>query len=393
MHDDSRSPDQPFDDDARSGADWDALARYAAGESSPAEAVAVAAWLETHPADAALVAFVRSGLEHQVAAPTVDVEMALARVRARISGESAASVTQQPFAPAARPALTIAAGGAARPALRSIARRPWSGARRAGLAAAAVVAVTVVVSVARTVATATLPETATTAAASGSVPRVYQTRVGQRDSVLLPDGSRVVLAPGSRLVVGARFDSARIVELEGVAYFDVRHDDAHPFIVRSRGAEIRDVGTAFSVSNDGEGSVSVAVTEGIVAMRAMTGAPPVELRAGDRGVMTGAAPSSAGGETLGGRIQVSPGSVTADDIGWTHGDLSYRDAPVSLVLADLRRWYGVTLQLTDSSLQRRTLKISFAGNTAAQAVERTALALGAELVQRGDTVLLRPLAR
>jgi transmembrane sensor len=388
MHDDFRSSDQPLEDATGSGTDWDALARYAAGESPAAEAASVEAWLETHPADAALVAFVRSGLEHQVAAPTVDVEMALARVRDRISAESSAPMAEQRNAPA-RPPLTVSQGGAA----RSVARRPWSATRRVGLAAAAVMTLTLAFSIARTVTRTTLPDETRTAAASVAAPRVYETRVGQRDSVLLADGSRVILAPGSRLAVGARFDSARTVELDGAAYFDVRHDETHPFTVRSRGAEIRDVGTAFSVSNDGEGSVSVAVTEGVVAMRSMAGAAPVELRAGDRGVMMGAAAMSGHGQSTSGVIRVLPGTVTPDDVAWTRGDLSYRDAPVSLVLADLKRWYGVTLQVTDSSLQRRTLKISFAGSNAAEAVEKVALALGAETVQRGDTVLLRMPAR
>ena len=90
---------------------------------------------------------------------------------------------------------------------------------------------------------------------------------------------------------------------------------------------------------------------------------------------------------------VSRGTVTEQDVAWTHGELTYRDAPLSLVQADLRRWYGITLQVTDSALLRRTLKMSFAGDSAAGAVRKIALALGAETVQRGDTVILRMPAR
>jgi len=204
-----------------------------------------------------------------------------------------------------------------------------------------------------------------------------------------------MLAPGSRLSVAADFDAKRTVELEGAAYFEVKHDAARSFTVRSRDAEIRDIGTAFSVSTDASGSVTVAVTEGVVAMRAVSSGAgtSVELRAGDRGVMGAWSETTTGDARSKDEVVVSRGAVTADDVAWTHGDLIYRDAPMSVVQADLKRWYGIELQLTDSTLRRRTLKVSFAGDSAASAVRKIALALGAEAVQRGDTILLRVPAR
>ena len=216
---------------------------------------------------------------------------------------------------------------------------------------------------------------------SASAERVYATQVGQRDSVKLPDGSTVVLAPGSRLTVATGFNTGnRDVTLEGAAFFEVKHDGAHPFVVHSRGAEIRDIGTAFSVNTDVNGRVSVAVTHGIVALRDTTAgsAAPVELRAGDRGVL-GA-----------GTVAVARGTVTEDDMAWTRGQLAYRDAPLAEVQADVRRWYGIELQVADAALAGRTLTATFRGDSAAQVVQVSALALGANVVQHGDTILLQP---
>jgi transmembrane sensor len=70
--------------------------------------------------------------------------------------------------------------------------------------------------------------------------------------------------------------------------------------------------------------------------------------------------------------------------------LSYRDASLSEVRADLLRWYGLDLRVVDSALARRTLTASFRGDSAAQVVRVIALALGAEVVQQGDTVTLQP---
>jgi transmembrane sensor len=152
------------------------------------------------------------------------------------------------------------------------------------------------------------------------------------------------------------------------------------------GAEVRDIGTAFSVKTDREGGVAVAVTEGVVELRAAgadgvprSGAPAVTLQAGDRGDVA-----------RDGRVAPGRGVVDSAMVAWTRGQLVYRDAPLREVQADLRRWYGVDVQVTDSLLARRTLTASLPADSAAQVLRVVALALGADLLTRGDTVVLLP---
>lgn len=360
----------PADD---TNADWDAIGRYLAGESDAVEAAAMEAWLAAHPSEAELVSLVNAHTDRltQQADVEVDTEAALAAVRARIASDVPA-----------RPDLRVERGGASsaaprtppRPAVADAPARRW---RMVGMAVAAGFAAVIAISQFR--------------GRGETLPREFQTAVGQRDSLRLPDGSTVVLAPGSRLVLASSFDKgARDVTLEGAAFFEVVHDSTRPFTVHAGGADIRDIGTAFSVKTGRDGAVSVAVTHGIVSVGSAAGSvagsatnrepsvAPVELHAGDRGVL------------LGGQVAVTRGVVTDEDVAWTHGQLAYRDAPIGEVQADLQRWYGVDLQITDSALARRTLTASFKGDSAAQVLRLIALALGAEVVQRGDTVLLQP---
>ncbi len=353
-----------------SAADWDAIARFIAGESDPVEARSVAAWLAAHPGDAALVEAVhrRAGLAEARAAISVDTEAALARVRARMADDGGAM---------APPALTVERGGLAsdatrgRPAPARIAaeaRRPIRGWMVASLAAAAALAVFVV---------------NRRGSDAPTAEQVFATKVGARDSINLADGSRVILAPGSKLTVAAGFGvESRTITLEGEAFFDVKHDGAHPFTVLARGAEIRDIGTAFSVRAD-DGGVSVAVTHGIVALTETKSGKqaPVELRAGDRGVVRGE------------RVEVARGIVTEDDVSWTHGKLSYRDTPMTEVQADLRRWYGIELKLEGAELPQRTLTASLPSDSVTTVINAIALILGADAVQRGDTVTLQMTGR
>lgn len=344
---------------------WEALARYVAGESPALEATAMRAWLEAHPEDAALVAVVKARSERvvQQADISVSTDAALARVRARIDAEA------QNDAP---PMLRVERGGAAassgaRPAAAVAApRRSW---RVVGFAMAAGLA-----------AIAAVGQWRAGSVSGAGVAQEYRTQVGQRDSVRLPDGSTVVLAPGSVLTLAADYGTrTREVTLEGAAYFDVQHDEGHPFTVHTASADIRDIGTAFSVKTAADGEVAVDVTHGIVALSARANAAaPVELRAGDRGVLAQQA------------VTVRRGTVTADDVAWTRGVLSYRDASLAEVRADLQRWYGLELRIADSVLARRTLTASFRGDSATQVVRVIALALGADVVQQGDTVLLQP---
>lgn len=375
-------------------ADWDAIARFVAGESDPAESRAVEAWLAANPADAGVVAAVQARAAKaerraQLELTDAQVETALDRVRSRIEAESGdpaiavrAGTANLAAEPSIRPQLTVADGGAnagrARgttprsPAPRVAAAAPRRGIRAWQVAALASAAALVLV-VVRQVGTGT-----PTAA------QVYTTQVGARDSVQLSDGSRVILAPGSTLTVAAGYgEASRELTLDGAAFFDVKHDDSKPFIVKTKGAEIRDLGTAFSVKTDAAGGVSVAVTHGIVALRGPieSAKPAVELRAGDRGVVHGA------------DVAVSRGSVTADDVAWTRGQLVYHDTPLLEVRDDLRRWYGLELKLDGADMARRTLTATMAADSSANVLKVIALALGADIVQRGDTVILQMAGR
>ena len=213
--------------------------------------------------------------------------------------------------------------------------------------------------------------------------RTVATAVGARDSLRLPDGTHVVLAPGSRLDVAAGYGSdRRDVVLRGEAYFDVVHDDVRPFVVHAEDAFVRDIGTAFVVRSDAAEGVEVVVTKGSVSVahRAARDDEAV-LHAGDRAIVAADR-----------RVLVSRGGATPEDTSWLRGRLVYRDAPLAEVRADLRRWYGLELRLADSALGARHLTATFDGESADEVLRVIGLALGADVERRGDTAVVRPRA-
>lgn len=377
-----------------SDADWDALARYVTGESPRAEAEAVRAWLAADPERQEMLdLLVRSmaALEHRPPAD-LDVESALRSAKARLEAEAGVAlagvaagvpgigdVGEGPAVFAGAGAAPVR-GGAGRERVAGAWFRNRGGSRGWGafaLRAAAVVALVVagVVLWHSVEWTGDRPHTVAGA-------QTFRTSVGERDSVWLPDGSRVLLGPSSRLTLRPGYGgSRRELEMVGAAYFDVEPDDGRPFVVRVGGAEVRVVGTSFAVRGGGEEEVRVVVEEGAVRLR--SAAEPegggVLLEAGDRGML------DAEGRTLAER-----GAATEEDYAWRHGRLVFRDAPLDRVSAELMRWYGVKVRFEDPALEARRLTADFAGDPVREVMDVIALALGAEVAWMGDTAVVRP---
>jgi transmembrane sensor len=317
-------------------------------------------WLEAHPVEAsALTALGDATAQLSNATPSdLDVEAALKRVIERRDAAEVIPIDSRrpatrPLAPTVAPARrwrSFALPAAAAAVLLVGVSYYWHSAENGGYTPGA------------------------------SAAQTFATTIGQRDSVRLADGTRVMLAPQSRLTVAAGYgDNVREVELQGEAYFDVHHDAAKPFLVRAGDADIRDLGTTFTVRATGDQGVRVAVTSGSVSLAPKTTAnAAVVLRPGDAG-------------TLGvdGRTLVERGGTAEPDTAWTRGRLVFREAPVGTVRTELQRWYGIDLQI-DSSFASRHLSMTFEGESADRVLEVIGLSLGAEVTRQGNTAFIKP---
>ena len=178
-----------------------------------------------------------------------------------------------------------------------------------------------------------------TGAVADASPRTMRPAAGQRDSITLADGSRVILGPDSRLTVPGDYGTtARSVELRGDGYFDVRHDAAKPFTVRVGHAVVEDIGTTFTVESDAGDTTTVSVVSGSVRLRASDSAATsgAVLAAGDRGSIDRRRSSQGLPERRGRRghgLDVGPPRLSA-----TRPSARRRR---------VRAWYGRDLRVTD----------------------------------------------
>lgn len=324
---------------------WSLLARYFSGLCSSEEERAVEQWTAAQPNRGREVGMLRAAWDAAGRMPSGQrTEQALRRVAARVGVE---------FMNGGRLAD-------ATPRARAFALRTLEAPRRQWLAVLTAVAAAVALLL-----SAGLWWERSNGSSGDGPEEEYVTQPGQPTSLELIDGTRVRLGAASRLRVPADFGAgARTVTLDGEAYFAVAAGKRHPFRVWAGATVTEDLGTAFLVQmHSRDQTVDVVVVEGKVALRP-DGADhrhAVVLTPGQRGEV---APS--------GLLTVSDNVDTAALLGWLDGRLAFRRTPLAEVRAVLERWYGVRMELPDSTLAAVPVTASFAGESADEALRTLA---------------------
>ncbi|HEV8409374.1 MAG TPA: FecR domain-containing protein [Gemmatimonadaceae bacterium] len=214
---------------------------------------------------------------------------------------------------------------------------------------------------------------------------VYATGPAQTAKVRLSDGSRVVLAPMSRLSVPDNFgDAQRIVTIDGEGFFDVQHNAAMPFRVRAKNAIAEDIGTRFDVrAYHDENGVAVIVAEGAVTVGQYRG----NNAAGAEGVIarTGQRARTGGAD---GTTTVDQASVRLTD--WTAGRLTFVKTPLAEIARTIGRWYDLDVRVTDAAMGARAVTADFDAESPKEMIDALAMAVQGSVRQRGRTLTIGP---
>jgi ferric-dicitrate binding protein FerR (iron transport regulator) len=208
-----------------------------------------------------------------------------------------------------------------------------------------------------------------------------RTAAGETRTVTLPDSSRVTLAPGTVLRAPAVFAAAdRQVQLEGEAFFDVRADSLRPFIVLTRNARTRVLGTSFLVSE--------FETDRAAELVVVTGR--VEFGSRRMGQPTVITPGQAARVSEDGALVVRSDVDTAERTAWLQGRLVFRDVSFADAIPALERWYGVDIEVSDSTLARARLTAFFERQSLNEVLDLLAETLGARYERTGNRITYAP---
>lgn len=193
----------------------------------------------------------------------------------------------------------------------------------------------------------------------------------------LPDGSTVSLNRNSRITYPEKFTRGRReVKLDGEAYFDVKHQDGHSFVVEAGRAQIRVLGTSFRVKAFSGADVEVEVEKGRVML--FTVDPEagdtlsVVLAAGEQGVL----PAGSQQPVL--RVNDQP-----DRLSWLDRTLEFRQTELSQVFTVLSEHFGITIRAGNPDILRCRLSATFRDESLQTILEVIAGSFGLELKQEG----------
>jgi len=216
----------------------------------------------------------------------------------------------------------------------------------------------------------------------------YATRVGEKTSVTLPDGSVVTLNTDTALHTVASRDK-RIVYLDkGQAFFRVAHDTAHPFEVHALGRTVTAVGTAFEVRVD-RGKFAVTLVEGKVRVSAPVVAAPAKPNA------PAPAPVERTTEMLPGDqlVAVNDKEWTLDrtdpikETVWLVGRLKFEGEPLGQVAEEFNRYSTRKLVIADPKLAAKPISGTFRADDQDAFVQALAIAHIARAESENDDVV------
>jgi transmembrane sensor len=157
-------------------------------------------------------------------------------------------------------------------------------------------------------------------------PNAYSTAVGEQRIFKLPDGSILHLNTRSRAQVRYTKQQRDIELLQGEALFTVEQDTLRPFLVHTRSATIRAIGTRFNVLESPSGT-QVSVVEGTVQVSSgATASLPAQLAAGEEAKV-------ADGQVSKRRIPDMAAAVT-----WPERRLVFNNVSLDEVAAEFNRY-------------------------------------------------------
>jgi len=215
--------------------------------------------------------------------------------------------------------------------------------------------------------------------ANANSTKIYTTPVGGRETIALADGSSIDL--NTDTVV--RFEDTRnrrtVLLEKGEAFFQVKHDNARPFVVMANGHQITDIGTKFSVNN-AAGRVEVAVMEGRAKLETVSQGPKVEpavLIPGDVAVATADSISV---------VRKSSGDLT-NALGWRRGVLIFDRTPLRDVAMQFNRYNSTELVVADVA-GRMKIDGTFPANNVQDFVQLVHGVLGLRVETQGNRILI-----
>lgn len=202
-----------------------------------------------------------------------------------------------------------------------------------------------------------------------------KTTKGQRTTLTLSDGSIVSLNSDSKLTYPSSFiNNERRIELVGEAYFRVASDLTKPFFVVSGEMTTMVTGTEFNIKNRNN-KVSVIVAEGSVKTYSNKNPQVISLKKGEMVSLY-----------TNGQISKQKRVDLNHFLAWRKNKLSFSNSSLSDVMADIERYYNVSVRFNNNNNKSRTLTGIFETDSLEHILSIISLTLDIRISQDGKKI-------
>ena len=172
-----------------------------------------------------------------------------------------------------------------------------------------------------------------------------ETPSGQKSHIVLPDGTKVWLNSGSKIIYGSDYNKRqRVVKLIGEAFFDVVHNPQHPFIVKTDFVNVEDLGTAFDVhAYPNDSTLEVSLVTGSVSIKSAIDQTQIALLQPNQKVIINKA-----------NLLCALSNCNAvDESIWINNKLRFDGVSPEEMFKQLNRWYGVDITFANAPVRTR----------------------------------------
>jgi len=191
---------------------------------------------------------------------------------------------------------------------------------------------------------------------------LYETAVGERSTVTLPDGTRLTLNTDSRVRVSYSSSHRMLTLVQGEIYVKVAKDETRPLSVLANDRIVQAVGTEFNLQITADQKIELLVTEGRVRVavhaapaggreRTAPDALPVtslEVTAGQRLTVDNREPDSGLAKTA----KPATSEEIEVKLSWQQGNLIFRGEPLEEAMREIGRYTSVEFVILDDDLKQ-----------------------------------------
>ncbi len=211
--------------------------------------------------------------------------------------------------------------------------------------------------------------------------QTFATTIGGREALALGDGSKIELNTDTVLRMAHGSGQRKVWLDRGEAYFDIKHDAAHPFVVMVGNHRVTDLGTKFIVRQEGD-RIEVKLLEGSARLDANDGAPAhtAVLKPGDVAVATADAMS----------VAKKPVKLLVKELGWRRGVLTFDHTTLADAVAEFNRYNRRKIVIADPSVAKLEIGGTFPADDVTLFGRATRIALGLHVETSGQDVVISP---